>query len=361
MLIRSDQASLALQASALHGQNEAHHQHVIIQHLQKLELTTKYVANLLDRIDESLWQGGQHWRDLASELPEFVGRIRNAESIAQMVLVHAQTPVQEWQQWQQWQQLQQLQLQLQLQQASAFFVPQNAAGHYERQADVTQQPKLNANQAPQNQHKPATQQFLHHQQYQHPYPHQQQDLGGGFHPEYQHGGGLNPYYQQPQQHHAHQQHQFWPQQMPSLQLQQLQSHEQLWMPPPHAQASFDASRAGLGSVQTVGGMGGIGAMPAMGGPVGTHQQLVLEDGDYRDDYDDQAFADDGLGWGEAAPRLRGGRAGGGRRTGGGGGGGGGGGRFRRHGKGSGYGRGGRGRAVGGGAAGPGGGGPAATQ
>jgi hypothetical protein len=59
-------------------------------------------------------------------------------------------------------------------------------------------------------------------------------------------------------------------------------------------------------------------------------QQEMEDGDYRDD--EQAFADEGLGLGDAQGQ-RNSRAGGGR------GGGGGSGRFRRHGKGSGWRRG----------------------
>jgi hypothetical protein len=90
-------------------------------------------------------------------------------------------------------------------------------------------------------------------------------------------------------------------------------------------------------MQALGAMSGMEGMNVMGDLGGISQDMSLEDGDYRDEYDDQAFADDSLGLSDA-PGQRGSDTGGGRR-GGGGGGGGGGNRVRRHGKGSRYGRG----------------------
>jgi hypothetical protein len=78
-------------------------------------------------------------------------------------------------------------------------------------------------------------------------------------------------------------------------------------------------------MQALGAMSGMEGMNVMGDLGGISQDMSLEDGDYRDEYDDQAFADDSLGLSDA--------------PGGGGGGGGGGNRVRRHGKGSRYGRG----------------------
>jgi hypothetical protein len=87
-------------------------------------------------------------------------------------------------------------------------------------------------------------------------------------------------------------------------------------------------------MQAQGAMSGMEGMNVMGDLSGISQDMSLEDGDYRDEYDDQAFADDSLGLSDA-PGQRGSHAGGGRR----GGGGGGGSRLRRFGKGSRYGRG----------------------
>ncbi len=89
-------------------------------------------------------------------------------------------------------------------------------------------------------------------------------------------------------------------------------------------------------MQALGAMNGMEGMNVMGDLRGISQDMSLEDVDYRDEYDDQAFADDTLGLSDA-PGQRSSDAGSGRR--GGGGGGGGGNRVRRHGKGSKYGRG----------------------
>ena len=103
----------------------------------------------------------------------------------------------------------------------------------------------------------------------------------------------------------------------------------------------------MDGMQALGAMSGMEGMNVIGDLGGISH-------DYRDEYDDQEFADDGLGW-SGVPGQRGSDAGGGRR---GGGGGGGGRRLRRHGRGSRYSR---GKGFQSAATGTGGGGPGPTQ
>ena len=111
-------------------------------------------------------------------------------------------------------------------------------------------------------------------------------------------------------------------------------------------------RTSMDGMQALGAMSGMEGMNVMGDLGGISQDMALEDGNYRDEYDDQEFADDGLGW-SGVPGQRDSDAVGGRR-----GGGGGGRRLRRHGKGSRYSR---GKGFQSAATGTGGGGPGPTQ
>ena len=52
-------------------------------------------------------------------------------------------------------------------------------------------------------------------------------------------------------------------------------------------------------MQAQGAMSGMEGMNVMGDLSGISQDMSLEDGDYRDEYDDQAFADDSLGLSDA--------------------------------------------------------------